>query len=495
MQLVDIIRENGNLESKSVNLDNQILRGITCDSRQVEPGYLFAALPGTRIDGRQFIQDAIKRGAIAVLGPPGIGDESIGGDLPIITDVDPRRLYAIMAARFFQKQPKTIAAITGTSGKTSCAHFLRQIWNKLGVGGASLGTMGLTAISADGTSLRTGRVETLTTPDASDLHLQLRDLVQLGIENVAVEASSHGLDQRRLDGVRVTEAAFTNITHDHLDYHGSETAYLDAKLRLFEKLLIEGGSVIINADQNHAEHIAEIALRRGSPIIRYGACGDRVRLLSLERRSEGQSLSLDVDGVRFELLLPLLGVFQASNVLCALSLALAGGFNARDLMRVLPSLNGVPGRMEWVGKNSAGANIYVDYAHKPDALKAILLALRLNVDGDIAVVFGCGGDRDADKRTIMGSIAGRYADKIVVTDDNPRSENAAQIRKSIIRGCPNALEIGNREEAIGTAFEMVGAGDALVIAGKGHKTGQNVDGKIFEFDDASVVRGLIGNKT
>lgn len=492
MRLAEVMEGFGHLTTGTANANQRHISGITCDSRQVEPGFLFAAIPGTRMDGRDFIHDAIKRGAIAVLGPPGTSAGEANPDFPIITDEDPRRLYALMAARFFENQPKTIAAITGTSGKTSSAHFLRQIWNGLGLAAGAMGTLGVRATGPAGDDLLPADDKALTTPDAADLHRQLRQLAELGIDNLAMEASSHGLDQRRLDGVRISAAAFTNLSHDHLDYHATEAAYLAAKLRLFEELLIDGGTAVVNADQAYADAVVSICQRRGLPVLRYGENGDRVRLVSREVRADGQALALDVDGTSFDAALPLAGEFQASNALSALALALACGAAPADAVATLPALRGAPGRMEWIGVSPAGAGVYVDYAHKPAALRAVLTALRPHVAGKLCVVFGCGGDRDAQKRPVMGEIAAGLADKVVVTDDNPRGEDAAAIRQAVLQGCPAAMEIGDRAAAIAAGLDGLGAGDVLVVAGKGHESGQIVGDEVLPFNDADVVRGLIG---
>ncbi len=492
LRLDEVMEGLTHLTAEVLNAHKREITGITCDSRRVEPGFLFAAIPGMQLDGRRFIPDALARGAVAVLGPPGTDAGADRPDVSVITDDDPRRLYALMAARFFELQPTTIAAVTGTSGKTSTAHFLRQIWNSLGLPAASMGTLGLKAFGPDGADLAPSDDKALTTPDAADLHRQLRQLRELGVEHLAMEASSHGLDQRRLDGVRVTAAAFTNLSHDHLDYHGDEDTYLRAKLRLFCDLLIDGGAGVVNADQAYAETVVAACRARGLTVLRFGENGDRLRLISRVARADGQDLTIDVDGATHELTLPLVGAFQASNALCALGLALVSGADTRAAVDALRSLRGATGRMELIGTTASGAAVYVDYAHKPDALSAALKALRPHTASKLAVVFGCGGDRDRAKRPIMGAIAAECADAVFVTDDNPRGEDPDAIRREIMQACPDATEIGDRRAAIEAGLDGLGEGDALLVAGKGHETGQIVGERTFAFNDAEEIRRLIG---
>lgn len=492
LRLAEVMEGLGHLTTEVLSAGEREITGITCDSRRVEPGFVFAAIPGTQLDGRHFIPDALARGAIAVLGPPGTDAGDGHPDVSVFTDDDPRRLYALMAARFFEDQPKTIAAVTGTSGKTSTAHFLRQIWNRLDMPAASMGTLGLRVTGPSGAELLPNDDKALTTPDAADLHRQLRHLVELGVEHLVMEASSHGLDQRRLDGVRISAAAFTNLSHDHLDYHGDETAYLQAKLRLFRELLADGGAAVVNADQAHAEAVVKVCRARGLPVLRFGRQGDRVRLLSRVARADGQELTLDVDGSVYQVDLPQVGAFQASNAICALALALVTGAVPNKAVGALAILGGAPGRMELIGTSGTGAAVYVDYAHKPDALQAALQALRPHAAGRLVVVFGCGGDRDRAKRPVMGGLAAKLADGVVVTDDNPRGEDAAAIRREIMLGCPEAKEIADRADAIATGLDGLGQGDVLLVAGKGHETGQIVGDDVLPFSDADEIRRLIG---
>ena len=460
------------------------ITGLTCDSRQVEPGFLFAALPGTRLDGRDFIADALASGAAAVLAPPGTALEGGVEGVPLLTDVNPRRQYALMAANFFETQPDTIAAVTGTNGKTSVVTFLNQIWSGLGHKAASAGTLG---IVAEGFENRGN----LTTPDSVDLHRNLRDLARFGVTRLALEASSHGLHQHRLDGVRVTIAGFTNLTRDHLDYHGTMEDYLNAKLRLFTEILSAGGTAVINTDASAAGVIEAAWRDRGLRIMGYGLSADDVRLEKAETLSDGCRLDLTVAGKAYRVTLSLLGDFQASNALSALTLALASGADPDAAVGQLEHLTGVPGRVQLAGRHPNGAPVYVDYAHTPAALESMLAALRPHTDKRLCLVFGCGGDRDPGKRAEMGEIASRLADVVIVTDDNPRTEDAAAIRRQIIAACPQARETGDRARAITEGVEGLKPGDLLVVAGKGHERGQVIGNEILPFDDTGAVRDVL----
>jgi UDP-N-acetylmuramoyl-L-alanyl-D-glutamate--2,6-diaminopimelate ligase len=454
--------------------------GLTADSRRVAPGYLFAALPGSRADGRAYIADALDRGAAAILAP--VGSAPPAAAVPFIAAENPRRCLAVIAARFHGRQPDRIAAVTGTNGKTSVAWFLRQIWTLCGRASASIGTLGLHAPGID-------EAGSLTTPDPIVLHQTLARLAREGVEHVAMEASSHGLDQCRLDGVRVGAAAFTNLTRDHLDYHGSIDAYLAAKLRLFGDVLAGDGTAVVNADSDFAQPVLATVQRRGIKALTFGETGDDLRLLAVRPQPDGQQLALRVLGQDFSVALPLVGSFQASNAVAAAGLAIATGVKPAAAVAALSDLRAVPGRLERVALVGGGA-VYVDYAHTPDALAAALAALRPYCSGRLMVVFGCGGDRDAGKRPEMGAVAARLADRVIVTDDNPRSEQPAAIRAAILTGCPDAAAIGDRRLAISTALSDLTAGDVLLVAGKGHETGQSVGGQILPFDDRSVVREL-----
>jgi len=461
------------------------ISGLTADSRAVRPGYLFAALRGSRTDGARFVGDAIARGAVAVLADRDAHLVLPDPAVPLIEAENARRRFAEIAARFYGAQPRVIAAVTGTSGKTSVAAFARQIWTRLGRRAAAFGTLGV--VAPDGV-----RPLAHTTPEPAALHRALARLAAEGVDRLALEASSHGLDQCRLDAVAVTAAAFTNLGHDHLDYHRDRDAYLAAKLRLFEAVMAPGGTAVINMDDPAAPRVVEAARARGHKIVGYGrgeTCALRIR--AIEPEGDGQRLILDIEGRRREIALPLVGAFQAENAVCALGLVIACGEDPDRAAAALAHLEGAPGRIERVAVHPSGAPVYVDYAHKPDALEAVLRALRAKTRGRLVVVFGCGGDRDRDKRPAMGAIAARLADYAIVTDDNPRSEDPAAIRRAVLAGCPQAREIGDRAEAIRAAVAMLEAGDALVIAGKGHETGQVVGERVIPFDDAETARAAV----
>jgi UDP-N-acetylmuramoyl-L-alanyl-D-glutamate--2,6-diaminopimelate ligase len=459
-------------------IDPEIL-GLTSDSRRVKPGDLFAALPGDRQDGRNFIDEALAKGAVAVLAPHGTVLEHRHALL--LTDDNPRRRFALMAALFYGRQPHTMVAVTGTNGKTSVVNFARQIWVQLGLRAACLGTLGLVAPDR----VEPGR---LTTPDPANLHHTLADLDSEGVSHAAIEASSHGLAQHRLDGVALSAAAFTNLTRDHLDYHGDMATYWHAKSRLFTELLPRWGTAVINADTAEAAPLTELCRQRGQQVITYGHQGADLSITKLAPNSQGQSLQLCVMGQPYQLTLPLVGAFQAENALCALGLAIATGADSARATMALAQLEGVPGRLQWVANTRSGAAIYVDYAHTPDALETALAALRPHTSGLLWVVFGCGGDRDPGKRPLMGAIAARAADRVIVTDDNPRGESAAAIRAQILATCGGAVEIGDRRAAIAAALDGARSGDVVVLAGKGHERGQIVGDQVLPFDDAEEAR-------
>lgn len=459
------------------------VEGLALDSRRVRPGDLFAALPGSRADGLAFAEAAVAAGAVAVLGdhrllerPPGV---------PILVAADPRAALARIAARFFGAQPAIVVGITGTSGKTSVAGFTRQLWERLGHRAASLGTLGI--VAPDGV-----RPGALTTPDPIELHRELAALAAAAVDRLAMEVSSHALDQRRVDGVRFAAAAFTNLSRDHLDYHGTMEAYRAAKLRLFSELVPEGGGVVADADLPEFATIAAIARDRALVLVDYGTRARRLRLVGQHPRAAGQHLLLELDGRRVEVESRLVGAFQARNLLAALGLVVVTGAPLEAAAVELGALEGAPGRMQHVADHPRGAAIYVDYAHKPDALRQALDALRPHCSGRLHLVFGCGGDRDTGKRPLMGAIAAERADRVIVTDDNPRREDPAVIRRAILAACPGAREIGDRRAAIAAALDGLGPGDVLLIAGKGHETYQLVGEEVLPFDDAAVVRELLG---
>lgn len=459
---------------------NPVITGVTCDSRKVLPGWLFAALAGTKADGSAFIAQAVQNGAAAIIVAPGTQSQWQGNAV-LIEDDTPRHAYALACAAFFGRQPAVMVAITGTNGKTSGVTFTRQLWLTLGLRAASLGTLG---IVAEGLPPR----PSLTTPDPADLHAALAQLADGGITHAAMEASSHGLDQHRLDGVKLQAAAFTNLTRDHLDYHGSMASYLAAKLRLFSDLLPADGVAVLNADCDVAAQVAAAAGNRRQ--ISFGQRGADLIIKDLTPDPCGQVLDLDVFGQAIRVRLPLAGTFQAANALTALGLAIGCGANAVAATQALESLTEIPGRLQKVGE-IAGAAVFVDYAHTPDALQTVLAALRPHTSGRLVVVFGCGGDRDAGKRPQMGEIAVRLADKVIVTDDNPRSEDPALIRAAILAAATAATEIADRGAAIAQAIAGLRNGDVLVVAGKGHESGQIIGTQTLPFDDAQECRKAI----
>ena len=457
------------------------ITGLTADSRAVKPGFLFAALPGSLTDGRTYIGEAMDRGAVAVLAP--LGTSIRDPNVKLITDLNPRQRFAKLAASYFDAQPETAVAVTGTNGKTSVATFLQQIWSFAGYKAAALGTLGVTS------DVVYSKIN-LTTPDPESLHKILSDLHRKDVKYVALEASSHGLDQYRLDGVKVSAAAFTNLSRDHLDYHGSMAAYLAAKLRLFDELLEQNGTAVINADAPESGIIADAVKKNSADILTYGFAGKTLHLKSIETKTEFQTLNLDISGVPQKINLPLVGKFQAMNVLCAAGLALATGVESEQVIKAIEELKSIPGRLEYVGKSASGASVFVDYAHTPHALATALEALRHHTDRRLIVVFGAGGNRDAGKRPLMGQSA-QAADIIYVTDDNPRTEDSKAIRQAILRGCPDAKEISDRETAISVAIQSLAPGDILLIAGKGHESGQIIGTVSHTFDDRAVARAAI----
>jgi UDP-N-acetylmuramoyl-L-alanyl-D-glutamate--2,6-diaminopimelate ligase len=451
--------------------------GLASDSREVKPGYLFAAIPGTRTDGKAYMADAVRRGAVAVLGAPNIRPVAEALGVRFIADANPRLRLARMASAFFGAQPETVAAITGTNGKTSVSVFLRQIWAELGHKAASMGTIGVVSPSGE---IKLNH----TTPDPIEMHALLAELKREGVEHLAIEASSHGLDQYRIDAVDVAAVAFTNITRDHLDYHPTFEAYLAVKLRLFTDIARAGGVAVVNADTELAGSFIAAAQSRGLRLMTVGERGDTLKLVAQTPSADGQMLRVEFANRTFEIDLPLAGGFQASNALVAAALAIGLGDPAEKVFAALEKIKGAPGRLDKVAFSAGGAPIFVDYAHTPDALESVLTALRPHVANKLRVVFGCGGDRDTGKRPLMGAIAARLADTAIVTDDNPRSEDPAQIRREILTACPDASEVGDRAEAIRAGVAALQEGDALVIAGKGHETGQTAGSETRPFSDS-----------
>jgi UDP-N-acetylmuramoyl-L-alanyl-D-glutamate--2,6-diaminopimelate ligase len=450
--------------------------GLASDSREVKPGYLFAALSGTKADGSQFMADAVKRGATAILARPEAAETAKKLGVQFIADDNPRRRLAKFAAAWFGAQPSCVAAVTGTKGKTSIAVFVREIWTALGVPAASLGTIGVVTPKGE-IPLKH------TTPDPIEIHRLLKQMKGEGIDHLALEASSHGLDQYRLDGVDIAAVAFTNITRDHMDYHPTFEDYLTAKLRLFTEVVRDGGTAVVNTDVDHADRFVAAAKARGLKLITVGETGETIKLVSRTGHGDAQTIAVLHDGTTYSIELPLAGSFQASNALVAAGLVIALGGKPSKVFCALSHLKGAPGRLEKVAFAKSGAPIYVDYAHTPDSLEKVLTAIRPHVTGKLHVVFGCGGDRDKGKRPLMGEAAARYADVVIVTDDNPRSEDPATIRKEALAGAPGAREIGDRATAIHDAIAALAEGDILVIAGKGHETGQIVGSETRPFSD------------
>ena len=455
------------------------IAGLTADSREVKPGFLFAALSGSTTDGARFIGDAIARGAAALLVGEGLPVEA-SENLAVIVDANPRRRLALLAARFYGAQPETVVAVTGTNGKTSVASFMREIWDSLGRNAASLGTVGI---------VHRGEEEPLhhTTPDPVAIHAALARLAGKGVTHLALEASSHGLAQYRLDGVRFAGGAFTNITRDHLDYHPTFEDYLAAKLRLFTDLLQPGQPAVVDMDSPGGEEAAAAARGRGLRLITTGRKGETLRLGGAERDGFGQILDLAYEGRAFRVRILLAGDFQAANALVTAGLALGLGSPAEAVFAALETLKGAKGRLDLAGRAAGGAPVFIDYAHTPDALENALRALRPYASGKLVVVFGCGGDRDRGKRPQMGAVAARNADHVIVTDDNPRSEDPAAIRAAILADAPGAEEIGDRQMAISAAVACLGIGDVLLVAGKGHETGQIVGKTVIPFSDHEAV--------
>jgi UDP-N-acetylmuramoyl-L-alanyl-D-glutamate--2,6-diaminopimelate ligase len=453
--------------------------GISSDSRQVRPGVIFFALAGSKADGAAYAADAAGRGAAAIVA----GRESAisGSSTPVLAVDDPRLALALSAARLFGRQPETMVAVTGTSGKTSVAAFTRQIWEQAGFAAASIGTTGVVA---------PGRNEygALTTPDPVALHRLLKELADAGVTHASMEASSHGLDQRRLDGVKLAAGGFTNLGRDHMDYHPTVEDYHRAKLRLFDTLLPKGAPAVIFADDPWSPPTIKAARAAGLKVLTVGRHGDFLTLKRVEHERHRQRAEVEVDGVLHEIDLPLAGDFQIANALVSAGLAISTGTSAGKALAALEKLKGAPGRLDLVGTTAVGAPVYVDYAHKPDALENVLTSVRPFTTGRVVVVFGCGGDRDRGKRPIMGEIASRLADVVIVTDDNPRTEVPETIRAAILAAAPGAIEIGDRRKAIHEAVAMLHAGDTLIVAGKGHEEGQTIGSETFHFSDHEEVR-------
>jgi UDP-N-acetylmuramoyl-L-alanyl-D-glutamate--2,6-diaminopimelate ligase len=474
---------------------NPDITGIAVDSRQVKDGYLFAAMPGSTVHGAEFIQYALRMGAAAVLtdakGAAIAADVMADAGVAVVVTDAPREALSRSAALWFGAQPATMIAVTGTNGKTSVSTFVRQIWIEMGLSAVNLGTTGVegawTAPLAH------------TTPEPITLHRALAEAAANGITHAAMEASSHGLDQRRLDGVTLKAAGFTNFTQDHLDYHETFEAYFDAKAGLFSRVLPEDGTAVINIDDPKGVDMAAIARARGCDVISVGRDGGDLHLTGQRFDATGQDLRFDWRGKTYQKRLNLIGGFQADNILLACGLVIACGANPADVFDTIPHLTTVRGRMQLAATRDNGGAVFVDYAHTPDAIATALQAMRPHVMGRLVAIVGAGGDRDTTKRPLMGQAAAEHADVVFVTDDNPRSEDPALIRAAVMTGAPNATEVSDRAEAILRGIDVIGPGDALLIAGKGHETGQIIGDDVLPFDDveqASVaVAALDGRLT
>ena len=456
------------------------ITGLTADSRRVAPGFLFAALKGATADGRDYVEMAIEKGAVAILTDLREGDWSV----PSLKVEEPRLALAHLAAGFYGRQPETVIAVTGTNGKSSTVDFLRQIWAHCGRSAASMGTLGV--VTPQG-AVDLGH----TTPDPVAVQSTMATLSQEGVTHAAMEASSHGLEQYRMHGVKLSAAAFTNLTQDHLDYHPTFDAYRNAKLKLFGELLPADAPAVINMDSPEKAAFVAVAKARNQKLFRVGWRGTELKLAELTPRSTGQTLRLQGEFGERDILLPLIGEFQALNALTAAGLAISLGEAAPDVLDAMEKLQGVKGRLELVGESPSGAAIFVDYAHTPDGLETLLRAARPHTAGRLICVFGCGGDRDPYKRPMMGEVAASLADEVIVTDDNPRSEEPAAIRAAILAKVPAATEIGDRAAAILEGVKRLEAGDALLIAGKGHEVGQIIKGETVPFSDHDAARNAI----
>lgn len=477
MSLTSLLKQAGIDAQVSADVE---VRGITSDSRQVQPGFVFVAIAGTSQNGAHYVSDALARGAVAIVG---------AGEGATVQVADARAAAAKLASAFYAPAPRYMLAVTGTDGKTSTADFVRQLATLLGDKAASIGTLGLRSPEA---ALNAAFPANNTSPEPVLLHRTLASLAASGVTHVAVEASSHGLDQKRLEGVQFTAAAYTNLTRDHLDYHGTPEAYAAAKARLFVELLPEGKTAVLNRDDAQFEWLQASCHARGIRVRSFGTdVAAELRIAQVTPHAGGLDAELVLDGVSYPVSLPLYGAFQLMNMLAAMGLLEATGVALADMVPLLPQLKGVPGRLEKIAEKN-GAPMFVDYAHTPAALANILKTLRPHTEKKLHVVFGCGGDRDAGKRPEMGRAATELADVVVVTDDNPRSENPAAIRAAIMAAAPGAQEIGGRDEAIATAIKHLQPGDVLVVAGKGHETSQTIGTQVIHFSDAEHIRKAVG---
>jgi len=472
LQLTDLL--NSNLS---------FLKGVTSDSRQVKKDYLFAALPGVKAKGSDYIADAIEHGATYILVGSGAQYQMVQNVNFIEVD-NPRQVFSQIVKAFYKLQPSNIVAVTGTSGKTSTVTFVQQLWHLSGEKKcASLGTLGVRGPGM----MKYG---TLTTPDSEKLHAELADLAAVGIQHLAMEASSHGLDQYRLDGVNIKASAFTNLSRDHLDYHKDMDEYFEAKARLFSEVMPSGSKAVLNADDEYYSRLKEICQSSNHDVISFGRGGESIKILNIDPLPHGQKVAFEVNKKKHVVTLPLVGEFQVLNALCALGLVLSLDNDPEKYIPQLEKLRGVPGRLQLVEGHPIAA-VYIDYAHKPAALETVLNTLRPHTQNKLVCVFGCGGNRDPGKRAIMGKIASNLADKVIVTDDNPRYEDANEIRKQILDAALNASEIADRAEAIEFAIKELEEGDVLVIAGKGHEQGQIIGEEVLPFDDLEQAKEAI----
>ncbi|HYJ29798.1 MAG TPA: UDP-N-acetylmuramoyl-L-alanyl-D-glutamate--2,6-diaminopimelate ligase [Allosphingosinicella sp.] len=461
--------------------DDSPVTGFAIDHRKVAPGTVFGAFRGDRFNGENFIADAIGAGAVAVVARP---LARVEGAVHIEAE-EPRRDFASLAARFFAPFPKIAVAVTGTNGKTSTVELCRQLWRMAGHPSASIGTLGVTTSDEQVT---TG----LTTPDIVTFLSNMAGLARMGITHAAFEASSHGLSQYRTEGLPVQAAAFTNFTRDHLDYHETMETYFEAKMRLFSEVVEPDGAAVVWTDDPKSEEVARRCIERGLRVLTVGAQGDTLKLVARETTELGQKLTIEAEGRRHVVTLALIGAYQAANALTAAGLVIATGGGLEQTLSNLSRIQPVRGRLERAVITRAGAPIYVDYAHTADAIESAIEALRPHTQGRLIIVFGAGGDRDQGKRAGMGEAALRLSDLVIVTDDNPRSEDPAAIRRDILKGAPGAREIPGRREAIGAAVAEARDGDIILLAGKGHEQGQIVGDRILPFDDVTVARECAG---
>jgi UDP-N-acetylmuramoyl-L-alanyl-D-glutamate--2,6-diaminopimelate ligase len=466
-----LLRDLAGVESDST------VTGFALDHRKVAKGNVFGAFRGSRFNGEDFIAEAVRRGAVAVIARPGAEVDGV----PHLAADEPRKLFADLAARFYEPYPDTIVAVTGTNGKTSSVELTRQLWRMAGHRSASIGTLGVT--TADD-QVTTG----LTTPDIVTFLSNMAGLKRMGISHVAYEASSHGLDQYRAEGVKVKAAAFTNFSRDHLDYHADMDSYFAAKMRLFDEVIAADGTAVVWTGDAKSAEVVEHVKRRGLQLITVGPEAETIELVSRQSTPLGQQLVLRHEGKEHKLSLPLIGAYQMNNVLTAAGLVLATGGDWATTLSGMGRVSPVRGRLERAVISRAGAPVYVDYAHTPDAIEAAIAALRPHVEGRLITVLGAGGDRDHGKRPEMGAVAGRLSDVVIVTDDNPRTEEPAAIRSAVLAGAPDAIEVGDRRAAIGEAIAMAKAGDIVLVAGKGHEQGQIIGELVLPFDDVTVAR-------